>query len=137
MILHLKDTIKYSGWDLIPDIIKFYINKTNTDTDGLVYYPSEMVVTMKYGYSYYELKTNPDEDAIVYFVDDGQYDRYIPSWDWCEGQSYIEILGIFDISDLAFGKVNSKDEKLKKELDEILEEFIKLNSDKVCQRVGD
>lgn len=134
MILHLKDTIKYSGWDLIPDIIKFYLTKTN-----VVYYPSEMVVTMRYGYSYYELKTDPDEDAIVYLLecDAMDDDDYSETWDWCEGQSYIEILGIFNISDLAFGKVNPKDEKLKKELDEILEEFIKLNSDKVCQRVGD
>lgn len=132
MILHLKDTIKYSGWDLIPDIIKFYLDKTNVDCS-----PSEMVVTMKYGYSYYEFKTNPDEDAIVYLLECGTDDDYSETWDWCEGQSYIEILGIFDISDLAFGRVNPKDEKLKKELDEILEEFIKLNSDKVCQRVGD
>lgn len=132
MILHLKDTIKYSGWDLIPDIIKFYLDKTN-----VVCSPSEMVVEMRYGYSYYELKTDPDEDAIVYLLECGTDDDYSEIWDWCEGQSYIEILGIFDISDLASGKVNPKDEKLKKELDEILEEFIKLNSDKVCQRVGD
>ena len=137
MILQLKDNLKYSGWDLIPDIIKFYINKANSSDDGLVYYPSEMVVTMRYGYSYYDFKTSSDVDAVVYLKDDEPYDRYIPTWDWCEGESYIEILGIFNISDLAFGEVNPKDEKLKKELDEILEEFIKLNSDKVCQRVGD
>ena len=126
MILHLKDTIKYSGWDLIPDIIKFYLNKTN-----VVYSPSEMVVTMRYAYDYNSLKTNPDEDAIVYMLECGTEDDYEETWDWCEGQSYIEILGIFDISELAFGRIDPKDEKLKFELDEIIIEFVKLNSDKV------